>query len=487
MLRFLFLGFFTLAMAMGFVDSQHDYADALTKSILFFEGQRSGKLPSSQRMTWRKDSALEDGLYRHINLVGGYYDAGDNVKFNLPMAFSVTMLGWSVIEFGKDMGSDYQHALDAIRWGTDYFLKCTKFAYKNIVYVQVGDPYADHACSERPEDMDTPRTAYAVTFKYPGSEVSAEMAAALAAASLAFKSVDAPYSKQLIDRAIEVFRFADTYRGNYSNSVGNGACPFYCSNNGYEDELVWAAAWLYKATNKAEYMQYVRDRIYSISKIVTLGTIAEFGWDSKHAGINILVAGMFKNEEKPFSEFADRFLCALLPESHDRWVDYSPGGLLFKAASSNMQCVTALSFLLVTHGRHLISTKRPYYCESRLTDPRRLIQHAKSQVDYILGTNPAGMSYMVGYGKKFPQYIHHRASTLPSLDKHPKPIRCRDGDRWFASKQPNPNELTGAVVGGPYPDDFYPDNRHDVGRSEPTTYINAPLVGVLGYFKANPK
>ena len=38
-----------------------NYGDALTKSILFFEGQRSGKLPTSQRMTWRKDSALHDG------------------------------------------------------------------------------------------------------------------------------------------------------------------------------------------------------------------------------------------------------------------------------------------------------------------------------------------------------------------------------------------------------------------------------------------
>ncbi|KAI3918315.1 hypothetical protein MKX01_041635, partial [Papaver californicum] len=38
-----------------------DYADALTKSILFFEGQRSGKLPGNQRMTWRKDSAVNDG------------------------------------------------------------------------------------------------------------------------------------------------------------------------------------------------------------------------------------------------------------------------------------------------------------------------------------------------------------------------------------------------------------------------------------------
>ena len=41
--------------------ASHDYGDALSKSILFFEGQRSGKLPPNQRMTWRKDSALRDG------------------------------------------------------------------------------------------------------------------------------------------------------------------------------------------------------------------------------------------------------------------------------------------------------------------------------------------------------------------------------------------------------------------------------------------
>lgn len=45
----------------GLVNANHDYADALMKSILFFEGQRSGKLPSTQRLTWRKDSALQDG------------------------------------------------------------------------------------------------------------------------------------------------------------------------------------------------------------------------------------------------------------------------------------------------------------------------------------------------------------------------------------------------------------------------------------------
>lgn len=46
----------------------HDYADALSKNILFFEGQRSGKLPPQQRVTWRKDSALLDGFQIGVRL-----------------------------------------------------------------------------------------------------------------------------------------------------------------------------------------------------------------------------------------------------------------------------------------------------------------------------------------------------------------------------------------------------------------------------------
>ena len=46
--------------------ASHNYKDALTKSILFFEGQRSGKLPPNQRMTWRGHSALSDGSALHV-------------------------------------------------------------------------------------------------------------------------------------------------------------------------------------------------------------------------------------------------------------------------------------------------------------------------------------------------------------------------------------------------------------------------------------
>ena len=114
----------------------HDYSDALSKSILFFEGQRSGFLPQNQRIGWRAKSGLSDGWMYNTDLTGGYYDAGDNVKFNFPMAFTATMLSWSVIEFGDVMPpNEHSNALVAIRWATDYLLKTV--SQPNRIFVQV--------------------------------------------------------------------------------------------------------------------------------------------------------------------------------------------------------------------------------------------------------------------------------------------------------------------------------------------------------------
>jgi hypothetical protein len=43
-----------------------NYADALDKAVLFFEAQRSGKLPPGQRVGWRADSALSDGSASNV-------------------------------------------------------------------------------------------------------------------------------------------------------------------------------------------------------------------------------------------------------------------------------------------------------------------------------------------------------------------------------------------------------------------------------------
>jgi hypothetical protein len=188
--------------------------------------------------------------------------------------------------------------------------------------------------------------------------------------------------------------------------------------------------------------------------------------------------------------------------------------------NSNMQHVTSLSFLLLAYSKYLSHADARVSCGSASASPVQLRRVAKrqvrsvpppiskhgafkptppcslltknfpshrTQVDYILGDNPLRMSYMVGYGPRYPLRIHHRASSLPSVAVHPARIGCKAGTAYYASPAPNPNLLVGAVVGGPSNStDAFPDARAVFQESEPTTYINAPLLGLLAYFAQHP-
>ncbi|TVU10142.1 hypothetical protein EJB05_43652, partial [Eragrostis curvula] len=491
----------TSFFAAGASRPRHDYRDALSKSILFFEGQRSGRLPPEQRASWRGDSGVSDGAAagEEVDLEGGYYDAGDNVKFGFPMAFTATMLAWSVVEFGEHMPpGERRHAAGAVRWATDYLLKT--LAHPGVIFMQasrspriaplhVGDPWKDHECWERPEDMDTVRTVYNVSAARPGSEVAGETAAALAAASMVFRDDDPEYAETLLASARSAFEFADTYKGAYSDDTDlrAGGCPFYCDFNGYQDELLWGAAWLRRASKDDTFLQYIQNNGKTLG---AEDNTNEFGWDNKHAGLNVLVSKEFIEGEalflQSFKDYADSFICTLIPESSSPHITYTPGGMIYRPGGSNMQHVTAISFLLLTYAKYLSKSSHTVNCGDISVGPETLQLLAKKQIDYLLGDNPMKMSYMVGYGDRYPQRIHHRASSLPSIRDHPELIACKEGTPYFKSSGSNPNPLIGAVVGGPGEDDAYEDDRADFRKSEPTTYINAPLVGVLAYFVGNP-
>nr|GMD20981.1 endoglucanase 8-like [Ipomoea batatas] len=145
-----------------------------------------------------------------------------------------------------------------------------------------------------------------------------------------------------------------------------------------------------------------------------------------------------------------------------------------------MQHVTSLSFLLLAYSNYLSHANRVVPCGQTSATPALLKRLAKRQVDY-----PLGMSYMVGYGARYPRRIHHRGSSIPSVNNHPGHIGCRDGSQYYFTQSPNPNTLVGAVVGGPNISDYFPDARPFYQESEPTTYTNAPLVGLLAYFSVH--
>ncbi|XP_022848852.1 endoglucanase-like [Olea europaea var. sylvestris] len=263
------------------------------------------------------------------------------------MAFSVSLLSWAVTEYQTEISAANQlgHIRSAIRWGAEYLLRA--HTSSTTLYTQVGDANRDHQCWERPEDMDTPRTLYKITSSSPGSEVAAEAAAALAAASIVFKVADSKYSDRLLRHSKLLFEFADKFRGSYQ-----GSCPFYCSYSGYQDELLWAAAWLYKASGDNSYLNY------AASNDGWSQAVSEFSWDNKFAGAQTLLAKEFLKGKTNLAKYktgADSFVCALMPGSSSLQIKTTPGGLLYIRDSSNLQYVTSSSMILLIYSKILIS------------------------------------------------------------------------------------------------------------------------------------
>lgn len=100
----------------------------------------AGKLVKNE-IPWRGDSAVDDGQEAGLDLSKGMYDAGDHIKFGFPMAFTATMLSWSVIEFGDLMPpAERRHAVAAVRWATDYLLKT--IAHPGVLFIQASYTHA---------------------------------------------------------------------------------------------------------------------------------------------------------------------------------------------------------------------------------------------------------------------------------------------------------------------------------------------------------
>ncbi|EEF46151.1 endoglucanase 16 [Ricinus communis] len=458
------------------VNGHFNYKDALAKSIIFLEAQRSGKLPPNNRLPWRGDSALEDGKLVNVDLVGGYYDAGDNVKYGLPMAFTVTTLAWSTLAYKKELQAvgEFENAVAGIKWGTDYFLKAS--SRRNRLYVQVGDPELDHQCWVRPEVMQTPRTVLQIDEKDPGTEIAAETSAAMAAASMVFRSLNHTYARRLLNKAKLLFTLAKAHKATY-----DGECPFYCSYSGYNDELMWAATWLYMASKKSMYLKYVMNEAINAN-------VAEFSWDLKYAGAQILLSQFFFQGEQGLASHkngADSFICSNHPESPYHQVYISPGGVLHLRDGANSQYVTGAALLFSVYSDILRQYNQKVNCGDKQLDADSLMSFAHQQMDYLLGNNPQKRSYMVGFGNNPPKEPHHRGASVPRTQAN-QVVSCpMSFVYWFNQNGPNPNELTGAFVGGPDKLDNFVDKRSASSFTEPCTYVNSLAVGVLAKLAAH--
>ncbi|KAL8456650.1 hypothetical protein ACS0TY_034767 [Phlomoides rotata] len=134
-------------------------------------------------------------------------------------------------------------------------------------------------------------------------------------------------------------------------------------------------------------------------------------------------------------------------------VKRTPGGLLYTRRWNNMQYVAGALILLAAYSDHLRSTNQMLHSHKGSVGPTEILSFVVSQIEYILGSNPMGVSYL-----SYHSWLKHNGS--------------------------NPNDLVGALVGGPGLKDQFRDSRYNFAQTEACTYNTAPLVGIFAKLHA---
>ncbi|NNJ63844.1 MAG: endoglucanase [Dactylosporangium sp.] len=467
--------------------STFNYGEALQKSFFFYEAQQSGDLPSWNRVSWRGDSTRNDGRAEGVDLSGGFYDAGDHVKFGFPMAFAMTNLAWGGVDYRDTYASSgqLQSLRNTVRHGMDYLINA--HPDPNTLYVQVGDGTIDHSYWGAPETlearaqlMDFPRPAHKITASCPGTDVAAETGAAFAASAMLFAPTDPGYADTLLGHARQLFTFADTTKGGdgrdtaYVNCVP-AASGYYTStqeggqNAGatkmYWDELAWNAVWLYRATGDATYLARAREFYPKMGSQSDAGGGSAavpaysygFGWNDKQYAVYALMARL--TGEAEYATDTQRYLDYWTVGYQGARGEYTPGGLAYMFYWAPLRMAAYTAFVALYYADHLGPEDALYH---------RYHDFAKRQIDYSLGDNPGDHSYVVGFGTNPPRNVHHRGAHGSWLNAS-------------ATGEPATNRhiLYGALVGGPDATDAWTDDRSDFIGNEVALDYNAGFTSAL--------
>ena len=392
-------GLFGTAEAADTTNSTYNYGEALQKSMFFYEVQQCGELPDWNEVSWRDDCMVNDYI------PGGWFDAGDHLKFTLTNAYAATMLGWGLLEYQdgvKEIGelTEYKNNL---AWALDYVASCD--LGDEIVYM-IGDGAFDHVWWGSAEVYmrkfalmkgETERPYYTCN----DSCIEGQMAAALAVGYLCFKDSDPDRADNYLAHAKACFERADKNR-----SIGDDAKEHdYYKPSTFYDDLFFAANWLYRATGEQSYLDLCKtDYIPNLGKEEQSSEMKyTWGhcWDDTMQG-GILLYAMNTGDSQWKEQFR-KHLEYWTTGYGGKQIAHTPDGLAWLFQWGSMRHATTTAFLAYVAADELFADDAA--AATKYTD------FADSTMNYAFGDNDLDMSYVIGMGDKYPQAWHHRTSS----------------------------------------------------------------------------
>lgn len=384
-----------------------------------------------------------------VNLEGGWFDAGDFIKFTHTTAYATGLMYAAQRELGAAAPPSLNREA---RFGQRWLERAWDSRHETL-YLQVGigsgnqdGSFAgDHDLWRLPEVDDgltgdentylAHRPAFRATD--PGAplppNLAGRMAATFALAAQLDAASDPARAARELDLAADLFSRAKTRQVAKADVVTALPHAFYPESS-WRDDMEWAAAelalagqqlhdsraarWLRNAaTFAAKYLAHEAGddtlNLYDTSALAHADLIRAIRAANHPAGLAVSEADLIGDLRSQLRMGIDR-------SAHDPFA----AGAIYD------------DFDAAPHAFGLIVTAELY---RKLVGDHRYESFATGQRDWVLGANPWGVSLMVGVGTTFPHCMQHVVANLSgTVDGSPPIVR-------------------GAVVNGPNSEDLFSD------------------------------
>lgn len=424
------------------VTQYNDYARLLQYSLYFYDANMCGSdVDTASAYTWRGNCHIDD------TVIGGYHDAGDHCIFGITQGFTASTLAWGYYEFQEayDSLGQTEHLQTVLKRFCDFFKESTTLDDNNNVtnfMYQKGDPNSDHDYGGTPEGQNNSQRGkeFWTSSDSPegASNIAAEYAASLAAYTLCFP--DDVNNNAYLKYAQALYKFAIDNPKTIQITDKNGAIYVDASS---DDDIAWAAAWLYLATKDDSYKNASKEKLESCD-IKKIG----YHWGDVNLGAATLYASHIESDDAVKDKVLD-YLNTYCASDGTDYVILDPWGSARHNALTQQVALSA-------YNNGLIEADYP--------------QWSKLQMNFILGDNHVANNgkdstcFVEGFADNSVKNTHHRAGHFEGRN----------------------HTLIGALAGGV--DNVNNDNTDkidDYKQNEVTLDYNSGLVGAaagLYYF-----
>ncbi|MGN6792370.1 MAG: glycoside hydrolase family 9 protein [Streptosporangiaceae bacterium] len=463
------------------------YAGAVANALLFYQNERDGPdfIRSALRtapghrndasaMTFRAPKVTPDGNFRgslrkyatgvRINATGGWWDAGDYLKFTQTTSYTVAMLLQGIVSFPAQLGGGHRLGRTSFvaeaKFGVDFLQRMWNEQTKTL-YFQVGTGEAnnfyvgDHDIWRLPQADDhyhgtNPHDLYIrhpPVFRAgpPGAPISPNLAGRLAAdfalCYRVFRTSDPGYANRCLRSAETVYALAGTHWKGHLLTV----LPFdFYGETSWRDDMMLGATQLALALRSAGHASLPAGLPVRSARRYLMDAA---GWAHQWMGSKSALADTLNLYD--VSALADYELYRAIGRAHPR-LPVTKAALLANLRGQIQRAVgigKADPFRFgfawdqwdtTAHGIGLSVMASEY---DALTGRPVYAARGQRWLDDVLGTNAWGVSLIVGDGTIFPDCMQHQVTNLIGSHNGTPPVLA-----GAAVEGPNSFAATGVVA-----------------------------------------